>query len=834
MYWCVVGFFFLGFSVTFCTSDVCGVQLHQNVENINLIGLVPDKYRSFGFMAFELIQFVVQEVNVNVLENITKLGLEIFSICEDDRVDAITEIFTEFILNTHDKSSCTCKKNEENVHHIGVVESLTSTLTRHLSNILSFTEIPIVSNIATTTSLSNKNSYPNFFRTIPSDSVFAQALVDFVLMYNWSFVSVMATEDWYGFDGKYVLESFFEKNSICIDLDILLHVPIHKDDFYSIFQKLKSRHLNAIPTSVVIIYAIGSTAKEILMLAEEQGLHGITWIICDGAEVSNWYTDIDPKIMSGVFAFGHFGGLYPEFSNYFGALFQTQNKSLELKRYISFYNISTVEEFTSSFSSTMPYIGFIRNSVYSYALALRNYFNDVCDGHNATTCMFLHTFNQTKFLKNFLPHVSFVGLQNETVKFDQNGEVNTSVFYLYNFQPKNGVVDMVKVGEWNSIAGLQIQRDIVWVSGLSGPPLSSCSKTCNPGFYPIVNVGKTCCWICVECKLGHVKPLPGNDMCVPCKDGWRNKNNTACIWFNLLKYSDFPTFLYTSYVLTTCGALVSLLVCFTIIKFRATPIMKACNWKLSCVQVCMQFILFCTLNLMLYDGNVVFCVAVFFTNGWLIVLVISMMLVKAEQLVQIFKSNIRISAEDMLMLKAISWAILISTSLIEICFTAGLLLFESSKVETIYYVRDFTKEHSCDLQSYVVVQSLYVVVLSIVCGVEAFRCRKLPFRYNDSRAIMYTMILMLFFVVLAIPLRSSAPNIYVRSFILYLVTYCANMSNLCIGYWYKVYIAWLKPVENTLVAFQTSVFLDTIKVVDKQIAYKQEEAYKMRRYAHTV
>ena len=61
-----------------------------------------------------------------------------------------------------------------------------------------------VSFFSTSTVLSNRDRYPYFLRTIPSDVNQAQAMVELVKLFNWTYVSVIYEESSYGIQVRYI------------------------------------------------------------------------------------------------------------------------------------------------------------------------------------------------------------------------------------------------------------------------------------------------------------------------------------------------------------------------------------------------------------------------------------------------------------------------------------------------------------------------------------------------------------------------------------------------------------------------------------------------------
>ena len=63
-----------------------------------------------------------------------------------------------------------------------------------VQNLLSLFHIPQIGYSATSKDLSDKSLYEYFLRVVPSDRLQARALVDFVLYFNWTYISTVYTE----------------------------------------------------------------------------------------------------------------------------------------------------------------------------------------------------------------------------------------------------------------------------------------------------------------------------------------------------------------------------------------------------------------------------------------------------------------------------------------------------------------------------------------------------------------------------------------------------------------------------------------------------------------
>ena len=63
----------------------------------------------------------------------------------------------------------------------------------------------MISDLATNTDLSKPWKYPHFYWTCMSDSHQTKAKVEFLLALNWSYISILNSDDNYGRDGAHTL-----------------------------------------------------------------------------------------------------------------------------------------------------------------------------------------------------------------------------------------------------------------------------------------------------------------------------------------------------------------------------------------------------------------------------------------------------------------------------------------------------------------------------------------------------------------------------------------------------------------------------------------------------
>ncbi len=162
-------------------------------------------WEQYGMHRIEVFLKTLDEINrnPNILPNIT-LGSDIRDSCWYPPVALEQSI--DFIKNSI--ASLEAKKNLSHAGQercgtqydkpiAGLIGPGSSTVTIQVQNLLSLFQIPQIGYSATSKDLSVKSLYEYFLRVVPSDKLQAQALVDVIKHYNWTYVSTVYTEGMY-------------------------------------------------------------------------------------------------------------------------------------------------------------------------------------------------------------------------------------------------------------------------------------------------------------------------------------------------------------------------------------------------------------------------------------------------------------------------------------------------------------------------------------------------------------------------------------------------------------------------------------------------------------
>ncbi len=99
---------------------------------------------------------------------------------------------------------------------VGVVSGSNSGNTIAAAEILNLFHIPMVGAVSTSEILSNKAKYKYFLRVVPSDLYQAQAIIDILLHFNWTYISAINSPGSYGETGIKTVKALADQNGICI------------------------------------------------------------------------------------------------------------------------------------------------------------------------------------------------------------------------------------------------------------------------------------------------------------------------------------------------------------------------------------------------------------------------------------------------------------------------------------------------------------------------------------------------------------------------------------------------------------------------------------------
>ena len=135
--------------------------------------------------------------------------------------------------------------------------------------------IPIISYGATDPELSDRNAYPAFYRTVPSDNAIAVAIVKLFHRFNWTSCIIIHQNDAFGSGGAHIINEAFFNNDLIVEELIVFDIAT-----LSIRGDLKTYLINS-ATRVVLLWTQSVYTTLVIQDALQSGVLGpeFKWIL---------------------------------------------------------------------------------------------------------------------------------------------------------------------------------------------------------------------------------------------------------------------------------------------------------------------------------------------------------------------------------------------------------------------------------------------------------------------------------------------------------------------------------------------------------------------------
>ncbi|XP_056420983.1 vomeronasal type-2 receptor 1-like isoform X1 [Hyla sarda] len=797
----------------------------------------------FNFRALRwtrAMMFAINEINKrkDILPRIT-LGYQIFDTCFT--ISKSVEATLTFLTGqneTHPNFRCSAGAPLAAV--IGAGGSALSIATARILGLYYFPQVGYASSCSV---LSDKFQFPSFLRTIPSDQAQSKGFADLVTYFGWTWVGTIAADDDYGKYGIKVFKEEVEKNGVCIAFSETLPRIYNKDTIDSIVKTIRGSSAN-----VIVIFSSDIDLSPLIEALAETNITGKTYIASEA-----WTTSAliaKPQYFSflgGTIGFAIRRAEIPGFQQFlldihpehgtddlvyefweeaFNCTWPTQraafytNISIEAivagrRRNISPRLCTGKEQFkdilnTYTDVSELRITYSVYKSVYTIAHALHDL--DVCvpgkGPFPSAACANLLDFEPWQ-LMYYLKNAKFTVFTNESMKFDDSGDVD-GYYDILNWQRHNNeTLSFVKMGYYNykgagAINELKIDNSsILWNTPTGLPPVSVCSNSCIPGTRKGIRQGEpVCCFDCILCAEGEITNETDARECIACpSDFWSNSHRNECVLKEVEFLATDEALGITLIFLAVFGA--SLVIAFTVIyiMYRETALVKANDRSLSFL---IQISLVCTfMTSILFVGKpeAWSCMARQTTLALGFSLCLSCILGKTIVLMLRKRAAKSKTAEKTtpINFKPLYQKIVAVTGLtieVGIC-TAYLILtppwvyknMESQNVRIILECNEGSIEFLCSMFG-------FDVFLAILCFITAFVARKLPDNFNEAKFITFGMLVFFIVWISFVPAYLSTRGKFKVAVEIFAIL-ASSFGLLGCIYVPKGYIILIKPERNT-------------------------------------
>ncbi|XP_071957034.1 metabotropic glutamate receptor 3-like [Antedon mediterranea] len=476
----------------------------------------------------EALVYAVDKINkdLKMLPGI-KLGFDIRDTCYYDAValgESVNFVLDQEHVNEQETcvgsciapppTDCTQFRNIS-----GVIGAQRSSSSIQAATTLGLFNVPQISYLSTSDELSDKIKYEYFLRTVPPDRFQVTAMIDLVLHFNWTYVSILYSDDSYGRNGY----SEFQKQSadqICLAVEEAVSVD---SNMKQIVQILLDRGAVA-----VVLFLDLETANAVFDAVERLNATGVfIWIASDA--IGN--AGVKGIVEHEAAAEGSFTMVpYSERLRAFDLSFISTTPLTSNNPWFSEYYekncsmTSCIDEDDTDSHDTL-----VMDSVYAFAYALHSIQSSLCHDTKPTNNKCVEIMQQVPgdILLEELRRTSFDSLVNGRIEFDSHGDIQGR--YRMSYFQRDAVVGKLRaypVGTWTTTDGFSdFNDDITWSvkSSINGSiPQSQCSETCPAGFQTVLIYERVrCCWECKAC-IDDTIVDPDND-----KECWKCNGSTG-------------------------------------------------------------------------------------------------------------------------------------------------------------------------------------------------------------------------------------------------------------------------------------------------------------------
>ncbi|KAM9359536.1 extracellular calcium-sensing receptor-like [Symphorus nematophorus] len=809
-----------------------------------------------GFKRAQTMAFAIDEINrnSNLLPNVT-LGYSLYDNCANLGIGFSAALS---LVGGQEEQFILIKKTCEGTPPvIGIVGDSSSTRSIAISSVLGLYRLPMVSYFSTCSCLSDRQKFPSFFRTIPSDAFQVRAMIQILNRFRWTWAGLLISDDDYGLHAAQSFQSdFAQSGEGCLAYIEILPWSNDKAELQRIVDVMKKS-----TARVVIVFAHQSLMINLMEEVIRQNMTGLQWMTSEAWTAATVLQA--PHLMlylAGTLGIairrGEIPGLRefllqirPDYhhNNSYGNSMVNQFWEYTFQCRFSpppagvdaggalctgQENLENVETDFLDISNLRPEYN-VYKAVYALAYALDDMLQ--CEprrgpfsGHSCGNLKGLEPWQ----LLYYLEKVNFTTSFGDQVSFDENGDP-LPIYDIMNLLPlPDGRPKLQNVGEVKRSAfkgeELTIDEDkIFWNFESKKPPRSVCSEGCPPGTRMARKKGEpVCCFDCIPCSEGKISNgtgwysvlnMPGcrynyeylsqncpyfieSMDCTNCpEDFWPSPQRDKCV----PKKTEFLSYNEPLGVCLTVASLLGTCICAVVlgifIYHRRTPIVRANNSELS-FQILLSLKL-CFLCSLLFIGRprLWTCQLRHAAFGISFVLCISCILVKTMVVLAVFKASKPGGGASLKWFGVLQQrgTVMVLTSIQAAICTAWLV--SASPVphkNTQYHSNKIVYE--CAVGSTVGFAVLlgYIGFLAILSFLTAFIARNLPDSFNEAKLITFSMLIFCAVWVAFVPAYISSPGKYADAVEVFAIL-ASSFGLLLALFGPKCYIILFRPERNT-------------------------------------
>ncbi|XP_048104990.1 taste receptor type 1 member 1-like [Alosa alosa] len=726
----------------------------------------------------QVMKFTIEEINnsADLLPGVS-LGYEIFDYCSDIGSLLSALDFSVCGDSIHVGTQRACRPKV-----ISVTGPFGSTETITVSQLFLSNLLPMVTHGASSVQLSNRQRFPSFFRTIPSDKFQVQAIVQILRKFRWNWVAFIGGDTDYSRDALAVFESEIKSADICLAYRGIISVSNDSANALML-EVIDQQHVE-----VIVLFAHIEHVTLLLRTAIKNNVQKVwigseTWSLSSELIKENDIEHLGTVLGVTLQQMGPLKGL-KEFIH--RSVSSTPPGSGHTCGQICEKCTNVTAETIYSQDSTFSFS--IYSAIYAIAHAL----------HSTLSCSPSSCINLTVEPNMLIKALKKVKLKlyNHRIEFDENGD--PPAFYDIVFWDWKNNSPFVTVGSFHSLPTLKFSLDqglITWHTA---------------GYRRVESSFHSCCFGCEICRAGtYINHTAEPNTCQECQEyEWSGNGSTSCqnrtvVFLRHDAAVSIVLMLAASSTILLCGCVLALFV-----YHYDTPVVKSAGGKMSLLVL--VFLGLSSVSVFFFGGSpsaITCCLRiptflVFYTAT------LSCLAVRSFQIVSVFKLAAKLpKAYEFWVKHGGQWLV------VAICTIAQVLL-------SISWMSDNAGPQPSQLQRFRetvlictfgninILFAMFTLgsLLSLACFAFAYMGTDLPKNYNEGKAVTFSLLIFYIswalFLTLYFALEDNHVDITVAN------AFCILLSiwGVLFGYFGpKCYIILFQPDRNTATYFQAAI-----------------------------
>ncbi|KAM9688689.1 taste receptor type 1 member 3 isoform 1-T1 [Trichechus inunguis] len=492
------------------------------------------RFSGFGLLWALAVKMAVDEINNgSALLPGLRLGYDLFDTCSEPMVAMKPSLV--FLAKAGSRNiAAYCNYTQYQPRVLAVIGPYSSELALVTGKFFSFFLMPQVSYGASMDRLSDREMFPSFFRTVPSDRVQLRAIVELLVAFSWNWVAAVGSDDEYGRQGLSIFSKLASARNICIAHQGLVPLPnSHRMPLGQVEKLLQV--VNQSNVQVVVLFASARAAHTLFSYSVHSQLTPKVWVTSEAWLASDLVATVPGMAQVGtVLGFLQRSDPLPEFRSYvathlalaadpaFCTSLDAAQPGLEedvvgprcpqcdhvtLKNLLAWL---TNHRFFAAYAA-----------VYSVAQALHNTLR--CNASGCPARKPVQPWQLLDRMYNMRFHARDLELS-----FDASGNVDMK-YDLTLWMWRGQEPEVRTVGIFDGQLRLNRSQMKWHTLGNQEPPVSQCSRQCAEGQVRRVKGFHSCCYDCVDCRAGTYRRTQDDLFCTQCGlNEWSPDRSTRC------------------------------------------------------------------------------------------------------------------------------------------------------------------------------------------------------------------------------------------------------------------------------------------------------------------